>query len=49
VSVAGAVQHVYPSAGTYTIRVRNLNDININNQTDKDKYRAKGKIWGLKS
>ncbi len=30
--------HTFSKAGTHTIRVRNLNDVYINNQTGKEKY-----------
>ncbi len=36
--VAGNQSHTFATAGERTIRFRNLNDININDQTDKEKY-----------
>jgi surface protein len=38
-SGTGIKTHTYTTAGTHTIRVRALSDININNQTDKEKYK----------
>ncbi len=36
--VSGDQSHTFPTAGTHTIRFRNLNDININSQAGKEKY-----------
>ncbi len=36
--LSGNQSHIFPTAGEHTIRIRNLGDININNQVDRMKY-----------